>query len=72
MNNKTNNIKTLLEIPYVLLFLAIIVTMIVLISFSLLISLISLKNEPSATLHLVKTENGKVIYIEKVNNSNIK
>jgi hypothetical protein len=69
MNNKTNNIKTLLEIPYVLLFLAIIVTMIVLISFSLLISL---ENKPSATLHLVKTENGKVIYIEQVNSNNIK
>ena len=67
MNNKSNNIKTLLQIPQILLFLAIIFTMIILISFSLLIS-----NEPSATLHLVKTENGKVISVEETNSNNMK
>lgn len=64
MNNK---VKTLQQTPHILLFLAIIFTMIILISFSLLIS-----NEPSATLHLVKTENGKVISVEETNSNNIK
>ena len=64
MNNK---VKTLEQTPHILLFLVIIITMIILISFSLLIS-----NKPSATLHLVKTENGKVISIEEIKNNNIK
>lgn len=67
MNNKSNNIKTLLQIPQILLFLAIIVTMIIQIAFSFLIS-----NEPSATLHLIKTENGKIISVKETNSNNIK
>lgn len=67
MNNKANNIKTLLQMPYVLLFLAIIVTMIIQIAFSFLIS-----NEPSATLHLIKTENGKIISVKETNSNNMK
>lgn len=66
MNNK---VKTLQQTPHILLFLAIIITMIILIAFSFLISL---ENEPSATLHLVKTENGKVISVEETNSNNIK
>lgn len=70
MNNKENNFKTLQQMPHILLFLAIIITMIILIAFSAFLK--AWENEPSATLHLVKTENGKVIYVEKVNNNNIK
>ena len=70
MNNKTNNVKTLQQMPHILLFLAIIITIIILITFSAFLK--AWENEPSTTLHLVNTENGKVIYIEKVNNNNIK
>ena len=67
MNNK---VKTLQQTPYILLFLAIIITMIILIAFSAFLK--TWKNESSATLHLVKTENGKVISVEEINSNNIK
>lgn len=70
MNNKSNNIKTLLQIPQILLFLVIIITMIILIAFSAFLK--AWENKPSATLHLVKTENGKVISVEETNSNNIK
>lgn len=67
MNNK---VKTLQQTPYILLFLAIIITMIILIAFSTFLK--AWENEHSATLHLVKTENGKVISVEETNSNNIK
>lgn len=67
MNNK---VKTLQQTPYILLFLAIIITMIILIAFSAFLK--TWKNKSSATLHLVKTENGKVISVEEINSNNIK
>lgn len=70
MNNKENNFKTLQQMPHILLFLAIITTMIILITFSAFLK--AWENEPSTTLHLVKTENGKAISIEEIKNNNIK
>ena len=67
MNNK---VKTLQQTPHILLFLAIIITMIILIAFSTFLK--AWENEPSATLHLVKTENEKVISVEEIKNNNIK
>lgn len=67
MNNK---VKILEQTPHILLFLAIIITMIILIAFSAFLK--AWENEPSATLHLVKTENGKVISVEETNSNNIK
>lgn len=70
INNKANNVKTLQQMPHTLLFLSIIITMIILIAFSAFLK--AWENKPSATLHLVKTENGKVISIEEIKNNNIK
>lgn len=70
MNNKENNFKTLQQMPHILLFLAIIITMMILIAFSAFLK--AWENEPSATLHLVKTENGKVTSVEETKNNNIK
>lgn len=70
MNNKENNFKTLQQMPHILLFLAIIITMTILIAFSAFLK--AWENEPSATLHLVKTENEKVISVEETKNNNIK
>lgn len=67
MNNK---VKTLQQTPHILLFLAIIITMMILIAFSAFLK--TWENKPSATLHLVKTENGKVISVEETNSNNMK